>query len=80
MSKRRTPTVKRNVEIDRPKRKTVRDDEALARNFFLASLAGIAVGAIGGGFSYGSPGATVGAVFGAALGVGALFGYLSLRR
>ena len=79
MSKRRTSVPKPKVERDGEKR-TVRSDEALARDFFLATLAGIAVGGIVGWLYYGSQGATVGAVFGAALGVGALFGYLSLAR
>ena len=79
MSKRRAANPKPKVENDGEKR-AVRSDEALARDFFLASLAGIAGGGIAGWFYYGSQGATVGAVFGAVLGVGALFGYLSFSR
>lgn len=79
MSKRRRATRRRNVETAAPKKKPMRDDEALARNFFLATLAGIAIGALGGWFGYGSPGATVGAIFGGVLGVGTLFGYLSIK-
>jgi hypothetical protein len=80
MHARRTPKPKRQAAPTDTEKKPVRDDEALARQFFLATLAGIAAGGVGGWFYYGSQGATVGAVFGAVLGVGALFGYLSLGR
>lgn len=80
MSKRRTAKTKPKPEQDASPKTTLRNDEALARNFFLATLAGIAAGGIGGWFYYGSQGATVGAVFGAVLGVGVLFGFLSLAR
>jgi hypothetical protein len=79
MSKRRRTETKQKPAGDVGRNRSVRDDETLARNFFLASLAGIAVGAVAGWFYYGSQGATVGAVFGAVLGVGVLFAYLYLR-
>lgn len=80
MSKQRRTHHPRNVVDPAREQKPIRDDEALARNFFLATLAGIAVGGIGGWFYYGSQGATVGAVFGGVLGVGILFGYLSFTK